>query len=799
MSSRFPNCSPSCCRLGTGAPEEAIEDTESATVFVDVNTASRSHLNALVMETQTLEHGYDDEVKKEVNPPPQTLSNLVLETLTSTNGNSVHKPSKDSRENEACEADLGWMNYMIKVMWPKIRDVAIAKGTSEIKERVAAELAKKPDLGVTEVNVQFDPGNIAPHFTGLRVYRKGQQEFEGLQIDADLIWNPGDKFKLIPTLKGEGTKGKWLSNLGKGFGVSGLEIDATVSCVLAPLVDKEPCFGAQQIFFIDTPGIRMQIAGLDRFGQVGKILTGILKSVVNTVLQDSFILPHNLMMKTRKDLPLETLTTVKSPLPIGLLEIEVIEARDLIAADMSLTGKASSDPYVEVRVGQGKMRTSTVSNSVNPTWTDGPDYMLVYNLAQMVRIEVFDDDTFSDDILGQVMGYNVYWLCHKAENIADGVWFELSGKSGDSKKNYGKLRIRLRYLDVTELGHLDDHNAKSSPRSDGLHTMPHLVTVKLLGVEGENTGLFLNSRATVDCGKGTSSHSKSETQEEAGGKETAVRRLRDKGARAWEKATAKLKTGADKFKAVTGIGFGNREFGVPTTWKSGKAKLWGETLLAPHGQAPKKTDNKASTLPGMVIRAIEQLHNREEWTLEQIAQMFGVDIETVQAAASLRANFEVVWHEACHFVLRDGPYNGYIQIEVRGSKEACQKASKGLGLIDKDGLIGTCRLHLHADPIGSDKLWKRRVRAVLRRPSLAKDLPPADAEEDLGSTQGEGQCEKNMGDPVPGALIEFMVEIRALEVSHAAKHLEEGQSPGDQKTIFDQATSRPSNVCVLSC
>lgn len=53
--------------------------------------------------------------------------------------------------------------------------------------------------------------------------------------------------------------------------------------------------------------------------------------------------------KARPDVALETMIAIKSPLPIGLLEIEVCEAKNLLALDVRPFGGSSSDPYVKAR------------------------------------------------------------------------------------------------------------------------------------------------------------------------------------------------------------------------------------------------------------------------------------------------------------------------------------------------------------------------------------------------------------------------------------------------------------------
>jgi len=710
--------------------------------------------------------------------------------------------------NTALEKELGWLNYMIKVMWPKIRSLMIAKGTGIIIDKVGVELAKHPEMNITEFSVVFDPGSIPPRLKGLRSYRKLQQELEGLQVDTDLVWNPGKEFRLLPTIKAEGSMGKILDNMAAGFGVSSLEIDATVSVVLAPLISNAPCFGAQQVFFFDQPGIKMHISGLKSLGAIGKKMSGVMQTVIKTILEESFILPHNMMVKIRKDLPLETLISVKSPLPLGLLEVEVLEAEGLIAGDTNLMGEQTSDPYVEVRVGQGKIRTSTVSKTTSPTWNDGPDYLLVYNLNQLIRIEVFDDDLLKYDLLGLVPGYNVFWLCNDTANQKDGVWFQLVHPDTPGKPA-GRLRIRVRYLDVSELGTL---STRDPSRENSCS--PHLLTVKLLGLEGDAAAMFVNARATVvleeeeEIVEDQEAAVKEASQQgEPSGFSAFLAKGQDVFRNATEALTKTAQSTVERMKDVTGFGFGSKQFGVPYSVKSTKAKVWGD-LMASQAAVhlpSKKGGVQAFNLPPMVVRAVEQLRNRHQREPEMIAEMFAIDAKTVEGAAALRANFEVVWHEACHFVQRAEPYAGSLLIEVKvpatkGPKGSGNKAKMqqkvAAGLADDKGLVGAVRLHLAEAPCANGKPWSRRIRARLRRKSAssAQSSSSEANESERAEPEDDDQCDPSIGAPVEGILIEFLVEIRELEPASAAKHLEEGQSPGDRDALRHTTGTREIQI-----
>merc|ERR1719401_1234256 len=105
---------------------------------------------------------------------------------------------------------------------------------------------------------------------------------------------------------------------------------------------------------------------------------------------------------------------------------------------------------------------------------------------------------------------------------------------------------------------------------------------------------------------------------------------------------------------------------------------------------------RSTGLAPEVVRAIEQLHYREKWDEERIASMFGIKVETVVAAAKLRTNFEVVWHEALHFVQHPGEdlFSGEVQISLHVPQYSRKQkvVKKQEGKIAKEALLsdGMC-------------------------------------------------------------------------------------------------------------
>ena len=86
--------------------------------------------------------------------------------------------------------------------------------------------------------------------------------------------------------------------------------------------------------------------------------------------------------------------------PLGKLQIQIVEAENLIAMDMHLSG--SSDPYVDVHLEGSYYRTAAVQ-SCNPQWQSAGAELPFTSFDSLLHIVLFDSDVVfqNDDYLGE--------------------------------------------------------------------------------------------------------------------------------------------------------------------------------------------------------------------------------------------------------------------------------------------------------------------------------------------------------------------------------------------------------------
>ncbi len=88
----------------------------------------------------------------------------------------------------------------------------------------------------------------------------------------------------------------------------------------------------------------------------------------------------------------------------GYLQIRMIEARGLVAADTNILGqKTSSDPYCVISLSRDRTRRSTrvINSTLNPVWDETIE-MPVRLPVQFIEFDIYDKDvTGSDDYIGK--------------------------------------------------------------------------------------------------------------------------------------------------------------------------------------------------------------------------------------------------------------------------------------------------------------------------------------------------------------------------------------------------------------
>lgn len=148
----------------------------------------------------------------------------------------------------------------------------------------------------------------------------------------------------------------------------------------------------------------------------------------------------------------------QDPIDKMMVQLEVIQGKDLVAKDRNLFGKkTSSDPYVLISLlctpsntlpGRKKKiqkirlgRTETIKKNLSPVWNYSQTYAIPYsrkNDVLQIVFDIFDEDKMSsDDCMGVVKLEPIEWK----NSVGSAVWHEIP--KGSAKKVSGKIQTKM--------------------------------------------------------------------------------------------------------------------------------------------------------------------------------------------------------------------------------------------------------------------------------------------------------------------------------------------------------------------
>lgn len=320
-----------------------------------------------------------------------------------------------------------WLNQIVKQMWPfistMVRDI--------LKNKVEPEIQKKlPSIINSFTFEEVDFGNRPLKIGGIRVYTEHVRPNE-IVMDAEIIYAGDADIKVAVH--------------GVSAGISDVQLRGTVRIELNPLLSKPPLIGAIRFYFLETPEFNFDFTNLLNVLDIPG-LSDIVKKILQEVIESFVVLPNRVTIPIGNA---EDLESLKYPLPLGALEIQILEAIDLVAHDKNLFKKDSSDPYVICKIGSFNFQTECAEKTLKPKWKNAKCMTFIDTLVgREMCLEVFDKDTLRDDSLGHAeilmpklthSSSEDMWLPLKdtksgSLHIGTG-WFEFSDDASKIKEN----------------------------------------------------------------------------------------------------------------------------------------------------------------------------------------------------------------------------------------------------------------------------------------------------------------------------------------------------------------------------
>uniref|UniRef100_A0A674B2Z0 Extended synaptotagmin-like protein 3 n=1 Tax=Salmo trutta TaxID=8032 RepID=A0A674B2Z0_SALTR len=170
------------------------------------------------------------------------------------------------------------------------------------------------------------------------------------------------------------------------------QLQGMLRVILEPLIGNAPLVGGVTMFFIRRPI------------EVTSALTLHLHShlsepAIMDIIASLMVLPNRMCIPLIDQVKVDQM---RFPLPRGVVRVHLLEARDLIAKDTYMMGmvKGKSDPYAVLRVGNIHFQSKTIQENLHPRWNEVYEFVVHEAPGQELEVDVFDEDTDKDDILG---------------------------------------------------------------------------------------------------------------------------------------------------------------------------------------------------------------------------------------------------------------------------------------------------------------------------------------------------------------------------------------------------------------
>ncbi|TYG57076.1 hypothetical protein ES288_D08G114300v1 [Gossypium darwinii] len=266
---------------------------------------------------------------------------------------------------------LTWLNQHLTKIWPYVNEAA----SDLIKASVEPVLEQYRPVILSSLKFsKFTLGTVAPQFTGVSIVEDGA---DSVTMELEMQWDANSNIVLaIKTYLGAS-----LPVQVKDIGFTGV-----FRLIFKPLVNEFPCFGAVCYSLRKKKKLDFTLKVIG--GDISTIpgLADAIESTIRDAIEDSIMWP------VRKIVPI--LPGDYSDLelkPVGMLEVKLIQARDLTNKD--IIGK--SDPYAVlfVRPLPGRTKKSKIiNNDLNPIWNEHYEFIIEDATTQHLVVRIYDDE-----------------------------------------------------------------------------------------------------------------------------------------------------------------------------------------------------------------------------------------------------------------------------------------------------------------------------------------------------------------------------------------------------------------------
>ncbi|KAM3239664.1 hypothetical protein ACQJBY_053389 [Aegilops geniculata] len=321
------------------------------------------------------------------------------------------------------KAELKWLNQELVKIWPFVNEAA----SELIKSSVEPVFEQYKSFILASIHFsKLTLGTVAPQFTGVQIL---DSDSAGITMELDMQWdgNPNIVLDIQTTL------GISLPVQVKNIGFTG-----TLRLLFKPLVAELPCFGAVCVSLREKSKVdfTLKVVGGEMTAIPG--ISDAIEGTIRDTIEDTLTWPNRIIVPIvpgdYSDLELK---------PVGLLEVKLVEARDLKNKD--LIGKSDPFAVLYIRPLSAKTKKSkTINNDLNPIWNEHYEFVVEDSSTQHLTVKIYDDEGLQPS---EIIGCARVDLSDITPGKVKDVWLELVKdlEIQRDKKPRGQVHLELLY------------------------------------------------------------------------------------------------------------------------------------------------------------------------------------------------------------------------------------------------------------------------------------------------------------------------------------------------------------------
>jgi len=319
---------------------------------------------------------------------------------------------------------LNWLTWVMDKIWPKYKmgfEKMLKDGVANARPSLPVALQS-----LSVVNCFFGDGfpQLGPIHASSRNHVSSEDR-DGLEVQLDIGLNYSTDTDIILQVG-------LLS-----FGICNISFKGVLSLCFTPLLDEIPVFSAMNMFFLNSPEIKIRFKDALEVANTS-FVQNYIETAIKSAIDNKLVVPNLLNINWADPLNDEAVTW-PTVMPSFVARLTVHAAKGLRSSSTMLT--RDPDALSRLSIGTRTVETAVIRGP-SPMWAETFDFV-IYDARQHLEVEVFDMD-FAGNCwpIGKVKGIQVE---HLASDGGSGQWKTLEG---DTTGPDGTIHVTAAIFDL---------------------------------------------------------------------------------------------------------------------------------------------------------------------------------------------------------------------------------------------------------------------------------------------------------------------------------------------------------------